>query len=211
MKGEETSSSTSTGTSTFDPAQKDFYDKLLNQAGDWLAGGGIQSGTDFSDSMKDIMQNANSQYQEMIEGGYDKEALNNAMQANADAAYQNFNRNTMQSIGTTSQLTGGGSGSRRGIAEGLAASDLNSQINQQNQNMIWQAEQNALKNKQAGLQGQLGLLGQYANLSQYEQSMKNKYLESLLAYKDLISGDMGGTETTTGTTTGTAQTGGAWI
>lgn len=211
MKGEDTSNASTGGTSTFDPAQKEFYDKLLNQAGNWLDQGGLVGETDYTEQMQGIIANAGQGYQDMIEGGYDQTALNNAMQANADAAYQNFNRNTMQSIGSSSQMTGGGAGSRRGIAEGLAASDLNTQINNQNQQMIWQAEQQAAARKQAGLEGQMGLLGQYANLGRYEQAQKNKYFESLMAYKDLISGDMGGTETTTSSSGTTANNNGTWI
>lgn len=197
--GEQDSSQEQSSSSTFDPNQSANYQNLLDRADQWLSQGGIMQGQDFSGQMQGILNTNQAFYQEMMNGQVNQEALNNAMAVNASQLQQNFNRNVMPSIGSASQMTGTSGSSRRGIAEGLAASDMNQQIANANSQMIWQAEQDNMNRKMAGAQGMAGLMGQYQQLGAYQQAQKNSYLESLLAYKNLISGDFGGTETSTGT------------
>lgn len=54
--------------------------------------------------------------------------LNDQIQNMEDLAYQNFNRNTLPSLGDQAQFAGGFGDSRHGIAQGITASDLNRQI-----------------------------------------------------------------------------------
>ncbi len=200
-KGAGDSTQTENTNSSYNPAQSDNYKELLARADSWLANGGINMGTDYSGQMGDILSQNQQFYQSMMSGSYDKQALQNSMQANADAMQTNFDRNIMTSIGSSSQMAGGGAGSRRGIAEGLAASDMNAQIQQTNANMIWQAEQGAMQNKMAGAAGMSNLMNQYQQLGQYEAGRENSYLESLLAYQSMISGNMGYDQTTNSTGT----------
>ena len=209
-KGDADQTQTGSSKSTFDPAQSDFYTDLLNRSQAWLNQGGINS-TDYSNQMEDILGQQMGAYQDMMKGGYDREALNNAMNANSQAATQSFQRNVLPTLSSQANLSGGAAGSRRGIAEGLAASDLNQQIANQNASMIWNAEQQAAQRKMAGVQGMSGLLQGYNQLGQYQNQLGNLGLESLLTYKNLIGGNMGGTETTNTTGTATTEAKGGFI
>lgn len=205
-KGDAENTQSGSQTSTFTPAQQDFYNDLLSRSQSWLNNGGINS-TDYSNQMQGILDAQMAGYQDMMQGGYDREALNNAMNANAQAATQQFERNVIPTLGTQANMAGQAGSSRSGIAEGLAASDLNTTIANQNANMIWNAEQAAQQRKMAGLQGMGNLLQGYQNLGTYRNQLNNLDLESLLTYKNLIGGNMGGTET--GTTSGTSVTEGS--
>lgn len=209
-KGESQSNDYGTTTSTYDPAQGDFYKDLLNRSQAWLNNGGMQT-NDYSGQMRNALDTQAAQYQEMINGGYDETALNNAMNANSQAATQSFQRNVLPALGTQANMAGQAGSSRAGIAEGLAASDLNSQIAQQNANMIWNAEQQAAQRKMAGVQGMGNLFAGYNQLGQYENQLANTGLESLLTYKNLIGGNMGGTENSVKREETSAETGAGFI
>lgn len=209
-KSDTESTQTGSSTSTYDPAQSDFYNDLLSRSQAWLNNGGIQS-TDYSNQMRGILDSQMGAYQEMMRGGYDQEALNNAMNANAQAATQQFERNVIPTLGAQANMAGQAGSSRSSIAEGLAASDLNQTIANQNAKMIWDAEQQAQARKMAGVQGMNNLLSGYQQLGTYQNQLRNLDLESLLTYKTLIGGNMGGTETGTQTGTTTAESGGGFI
>lgn len=211
MKGEQEQTQAGTGSSTYDPAQADFYGKLLSRAEDWMSQGGIGQGADYTQSMLRNLESAGGAYQQMMSGGYDEQALQNAMSANAQASTQAFERNVMPTISSQANMAGGAAGSRRGIAEGIAAGDLASSIQQQNAQMIWNAEQQAAQRKVAGAQGMQSLFGQYMGMQNLANQQANLPMQSLLAYKQLISGNMGGTESTTSTQTGKAEAGGGFI
>lgn len=205
-KGDAEQTQTGSTTSTYNPAQQDFYNDLLDRSQSWLNNGGIQS-TDYSQQMEGILGQQMNAYQDMMSGDYDRAALNNAMNANAQAATQQFQRNVLPTLNTQANMSGQAGSSRAGIAEGLATSDLNQQIANQNASMIWNAEQQAQQRKMAGAQGMAGLLQGYNQLGQYQNQLQNLPLESLLTYKNLIGGNMGGTERNQ--TTGTAVTEGS--
>lgn len=209
-KGDAEQTQTGSSSSTYNPAQQDFYKDLLSRSQAWLNQGGINS-TDYSNQMSDILGQQMGAYQEMMSGGYDKTALNNAMNANSQAATQSFQRNVLPALGTQANMAGQAGSSRSGIAEGLATSDLNQQIANQNANMIWNAEQQAAQRKMAGVQGMSGLLQGYQQLGQYQNQLGNLGLESLLTYKNLIGGNMGGTETGTNSGTSSSEAGGGFI
>lgn len=209
-KGDAEQTQTGSSSSTYTPAQQDFYKDLLQRSQDWLNQGGINS-TDYSQQMENILGQQMGAYQDMMSGSYDKTALNNAMNANAQAATQQFRRNVLPQLTTQANMAGGAGGSRAGIAEGLATSDLNQQITNQNASMIWNAEQQAAQRKMAGAQGMAGLLQGYNQLGQYRNQLGNLPLESLLTYKNLIGGNMGGTETGTNTGTSSTESGGGFI
>ena len=206
--GDQKQTSSQTGSSTWKPIQSQDYEQLLQRANDWLNAGGINLGTDYSGEMKTILDNQYNKYSEMMNGQVDQTALNNAMTASAESATQNFQRNVLPSIQQNFTMSGGGSGSRQGIAEGLAMGDLNSQIARTNAQLAYEAEQNNINRQMAGAQGMNNLMAGYQNLDQYQAGRANSYLQSLQAYRDMISGNFGGTESTTGTTTGTAKGGG---
>ncbi|QUE30170.1 particle protein [Vibrio phage vB_ValP_IME234] len=203
MGGDQKQSQTQDSTSVWKPVQSGNYEELLNRADAWLNQGGFQLGSDYTGQMEDILGASQNMYMEMMNSNVDRNALNNAMGASAQAATTNFQRNVLPGIQQTSNQAGAGAGSRSAIAEGLAMGDLNSQIAQTNAQLAYEAEQNNIQRRMAGAQGLGNLMSGYQGLSEYQASRANSYMQSLLAYKDVISGNMGGTET--GTTTGTAS------
>ncbi len=210
-KGDGDQTQTGSQTSTYTPGQQEFYDNLLSQATGWLNQGGIQAGQDYGQQYRAGLEQQQGFYQDMMRGGYDKEALNNAMNANAQAATQQFERNVIPTLSSQANLSGGAAGSRRGVAEGIAASDLNQSISNQNAQMIWNAEQQAMQRQMAGAQGLANVNQGFMQLSDYENRRRNTGLESLLAYKNLIGGNMGGTENTSQTGFSSTKSGGGFI
>lgn len=209
-KGEAEQNDYGTTTSTYDPAQSDFYNDLLSRSQTWLQNGGMQT-ADYSNQMQQNLDAQQAAYTDMMSGEYDRTALNNTMNANAQAATQQFQRNVVPGLTTQANMTGQAGSSRAGIAEGIATSDLNTTIANQNANMIWNAEQQANQRKMAGVQGMAGLLGGYQQLGQYQNQLANTGLESLLTYKNLIGGNMGGTENSVKRESTSAETGAGFI
>jgi len=203
MGGDQKQSQTQDSTSVWKPVQSGNYEELLNRADAWLNQGGFQLGSDYTGQMEDILGASQNMYMEMMNSNVDRNALNNAMSASAQAATTNFQRNVLPGIQQTANQAGAGAGSRSAIAEGLAMGDLNAQIAQTNAQLAYEAEQNNIQRRMAGAQGLGNLMSGYQGLSEYQASRANSYMQSLLAYKDVISGNMGGTES--GTTTGTAS------
>ncbi|AUR99110.1 hypothetical protein NVP1262O_24 [Vibrio phage 1.262.O._10N.286.51.A9] len=191
---------TSNSTETYTPYNQEQMSQLLQMGSDWLQGGGIQQGTDYTGDIRAGLDDQMAYYDSIRNGTVNQQALNNAMQASADATQTNFERNIMPSIGTASNLTGTQGSSRRGIAEGLAASDMNSQIAQNNAQMQWQAEQDLMNRQMQAGQAQGNLLQGYKALGDYETQRNNSYLDSLLAYSNIMGGmNMGGTTNVSGT------------
>lgn len=209
MGGEQSQKQTQESTSIWSPVQSGNYQQLLQRADDWLASGGFQLGTDYSGEMQDILGASQNTYMEMMNSTVDQTAVNNAMNAAAQSATTNFQRNVLPSIQQTSNQAGAGAGSRSAIAEGLAMGDLNSQIAQTNAQLAYEAEQNNIQRQMMGAQGMGNLVSQYQNLSDYQAGRANSYMQSLIAYQDLISGNYGGTETST--SSGSASGGGGGL
>lgn len=208
MGGEETQNTNQSGTSTWAPIQSENYEQLLKRADDWLSAGGIQLGTDYTGQMQGIIGDSAAAYREMMGSTVDQEMLQRTMDATAGSVQRNFERNVMPAIGGSFQETGSGMSSRRGIAEGLAVSDMNQQIVDANARLAYQAEQDNMQRRMAGAQGLQGLMSDYQSLSDLSQARQNSYLESLMAYQSLISGNLGGTESSTGSSSTVAKGGG---
>ena len=205
-KDQTSSSTSSTDNSMY---QQEYFDKLLGSAGSWFDQGGLSGGPNFTGQMGQIIGQQGQHYKDVLSGNVDRTGLSNALTAQADMAQQNLERNILPSIGSTSNMTGGSAGSRRGIAEGLAGSDASAQLQAQQAQTINQFEQQQMQNQMNAAQGMGNLFGQMGALQ--EQASGNteqaKKLQSLLALQGLVSGNMGGTSTTTGTQTTPGQSG----
>lgn len=88
----------------------------------------------------------------------------------ANTTTQNFQRNVLPSIRSGAALAGGYGGSRQGIAEGLAMSDLNNQILQANNQLFGNAYEQAAA-RQAALTGQLSAQDLQASLANATNSL----------------------------------------
>lgn len=205
----------STSTSTNELYQQAQIDNLLGAADDWLASGGLGEAPSYLGDMQGIMQQMGQGYMDMLSGAgtqnrYD--ALQALNQASADQA-ANALGGQLSAIGLGSSATGGAMGSRRGVAEGVATAqanrDLASQQAMQNQQFLQQEE--AIRQQGlAGLGNMFGMTNQLQGIAQ-GQTAGAKQLQNLLAYQGLISGNMGGTQTTTGTASGGGPSAGSQI
>ncbi len=199
------STSSSSSTETWDPAQAEYFQKLLSGASDWLEGGGLV-GTAGSqeENIGKALGAMGGYYGDVLSGDRDRAALEAAQQANAAGAQRNLEQNLLPTISESANMSGGAGGSRQGIAEGLAVTQANQDLMNQNAQMEYQFQQDAMKNQANAAQGMLNLAGGLQALqdSQAASSDQAQMLQSLLAFKDLISGNMGGTSTATGTQTG---------
>lgn len=159
-------------------------------------------------------------------GPYDPEAsgLNAAIGAANRTLQRDFEQNTLPAIGSGATGAGQYGSSRHGVAQGIATQGLADAMTSNAQGLAFQDYQNFTNNQNQALQNlsniSKGLLsgaaGQYdaGSLQQQQQQQQinadlqkwayenNVDLNTLLAYKQLISGDMGGTNTTNSTTTG---------
>lgn len=154
-------------------------------------------------------------------GAYDpnKTGLNEAMGAVNNQMDWNYNTNTAQTIRDGATGAGQYGSTRHGVAEGIAQSQLSQQKMNANSQMAFQDQQqfnqNQLSmlgnlssitkglNSGAGLQYDAGSLEQQQKQNEINGQLQkwmyenNASLNDLLAYKQLISGDMGGTGVTT--------------
>jgi hypothetical protein len=150
-----------------------------------------------------------------------------AMQAAVDPIYQRLERQTLPGIGSGAVAGGQYGGSRQGIAEGLAMSDANrlalnttSQManDMYSQNLDSMVKGLALSPQTMGLQtapGQtLGAVGEQQRAMEQagiDEAMQRHAFEqnapwdTLAAYQSLIQGNYGGSGTTTGPGTSSAQ------
>lgn len=103
----------------------------------------VTSDGGYQDAMSQVLSGTpNNPYLQQISGDI------------ANQATQNFQRNVLPSIQAGAALAGGYGGSRQGIAEGLAMSDLNNQI-LQNQNQLYGTAYENAAQRQAAMTGQL--------------------------------------------------------
>ena len=154
-------------------------------------------------------------------GAYDpnKTGLNEAMGAVNNQMDWNYNTNTAQTIRDGATGAGQYGSTRHGVAEGIAQSQLSQQKMNANSQMAFQDQQqfnqNQLSmlgnlssitkglNSGAGLQYDAGSLEQQQQQNEINGQLQkwmyenNASLNDLLAYKQLISGDMGGKGVTT--------------
>lgn len=166
-------------------------------------------------------------------GPYDPEAsgLNAAIAASNRGLQRDFAQTTLPAIGAGAQNTGQYGSTRHGIAQGIASQGLADAMTANASNLAFQDYQN-FQQQQAQTLGNLsniskGLLSgsaaQYdaGSLLQGQQQQQvnadlqkwayenNVDLNTLLAYKQLISGDMGGVNTTK--SEGGGGGGGGWM
>lgn len=154
-------------------------------------------------------------------GAYDpnKTGLNEAMGAVNNQMDWNYNTNTAQTIRDGATGAGQYGSTRHGVAEGIAQSQLSQQKMNANSQMAFQDQQafnqNQLSmlgnlssitkglNSGAGLQYDAGTLEQQQQQNEINGQLQkwayenNASLNDLLAYKQLITGDMGGIGVTT--------------
>lgn len=211
------------GSADFDPVAN------LNQGQLGSLGNQSQLGQNLSsiyngsgtDALKDVL------------GTYDpsKTGLNDALAASNERMNFDYNTQVAPSIRQGAQGAGQFGSSRHGIAEGLGLDRLSQNQAAAGAQMAFQDQQNWNNNRNAALQNLSGItsglnsgnITDYnanAKLQSQEQSEKQGQLEAwayknnvslndLAAYQQLISGDMGGVNTTKTTSTSTApKTGG---
>jgi hypothetical protein len=159
-------------------------------------------------------------------GAYDPEktGLRSAQQAAAEQATFDFETGQMGNIRQGATQAGQVGSSRAGIAEGLARGRLAQGIQNTNAQMAFQDQQqynqnqlNALNNLTSITKGLASGSGLQYDAGALEQQQAQKEIlgqldawayennvdaNTLLAYKQLITGDMGGTNTTTSKTSG---------
>ena len=148
----------------------DAYNYAQNVAGGALGAFGNQAQGGYIDP------NLQKNLQGLGSGQFQNQALGGAIQAGLGDISRNFQRNIMPSINTGSAMTNTSGGSRQGIAQGLAASDANTQasdfVNKMySQNFGQQLQSMLSANQQlGGLQGQrnaaqAGAMGQAPQLA----------------------------------------------
>lgn len=181
-----------------------------------------QTGANLSDIYNGLGSDSVTRYL----GAYDpsKTGLNDAMSAAAEQATFDFETGQMGNIRQGASDAGQYGSTRAGIAEGLARGRLAQGIAANNAQMAYQDQQsynqnqlNALGNLSAitkglasgsGLQYDAGALEQQQQQKEIQGQLdkwayeNNVDANTLLAYKQLISGDMGGTSTSVSKTPG---------
>ena len=198
---------TSDSTTTDKHFQEGQYGNLLGNADSWLNQAQGGSNPNYTGQMGDILGQMGNQYMGVLTGASDQTALNNALQSQAAQATQSFDRNIMPGLTQSANAAGQSGGSRAGIAEGIARGDLASSIANNQAQTINQFQQQEQANKMAAAQGMSGLFGQVGQLQSNAQANTPEAirLKQLLAYQQMISGNMGGTTNSTGTSTSTPQ------
>lgn len=231
---------TDTTTSTFTPVQagqiqellqgasgqfqKGFFDpSVFNQSG--VAGftpqqlQALQQQEAQAGSLSRFTPQAEAGIQQLLSGQINP-IFEQQAQQQANFLQRNFERNVLPTIGDQFQGSGQFGSSRQGIAEGIAASDLNQDIQRQTSNIFATGAQQAQQGQQFALSNLGSLLGQAQAPSQQlfnvgsqfqqqnqaqltDQLQRNLALQQLplaelQAFQGLISGNYGGT--TTGTT-----------
>ena len=241
------SAGTDTSTSTFDPVQSEQIGSLLSGAQDQFDRGffdpsvfgqsgvagftpqqlqALQQQQENAQSFSQFTPQASAGIQQLLSGQvnpiYEQQA-----QGQADFLQRNFERNVLPSIGQGFQSAGQYGGSRQGIAEGIAASDLNQQVANSTNQFFAQGAQQAQQGQQFALSNLGSLLGQANAPSQQMFNIGSQYqgmnqaqltdqmqrdlalqqlpLSELQAFQGLISGNYGGTTTSTTPTAGLGQ------
>lgn len=187
---------------------------------------GVQGMQQTGASLADIYNGLGGDSISRFLGGYDPEktGLKAAQGAAAEQAMFDFETGQMGNIRQGATDAGQYGSTRAGIAEGLARGRLAQGIANTNAQMAYQDQQsynqnqlNALGNLSAitkGLASGSGLQYDAGNLEQQQQQKEilgqldkwayenNADLNDLLAYKQLITGDMGGTNTSVSKSSG---------
>ncbi len=208
--GSKSTTNTSTSTSTQNPFQSGQFGNLLDQADQWLNSGGFSNNPNYTGQASAAVGGMMGSLANIISGTPDRNALNQAKAANAQAAQRQFDQNIVPSLQQNMQQAGQAGSSRSGIASGLAASNMAAQVGEKNAAMEQQFQQSQLDRQLKAT----GMLGQGMDLYAKLQSLSDKnsdagrMLQNLKVYQDLISGNMGGSSTTTSTSTAKNSGGG---
>ncbi len=209
--GNKSTTNTSTSTSTQNPFQSGQFGNLLDQADQWLNSGGFSNNPNYTGEASAAVGGMMGSLANIISGQPDRNALNQAKAANAQAAQRQFDQNIVPSLQQNMQQAGQAGSSRSGIASGLAASNMAAQVGEKNAAMEQQFQQNQLNRQLDATKA----LGQGMDLYSKLQSLSDKtsdagrMLQNLKVYQDLISGNMGGSSTTTSTSTSSSKNG--WL
>lgn len=179
----------------------------------------IQGGTQTGANLSDIYNGVGTDSLQNFLGSYDpsKTGLTDAINASNNALDWNYNTTVAPQIRQGATDAGQYGSTRHGVAEGIAQAQLGqaktnaaSQLAYQDQQAYNQNQLNALGNLQnitkglasgSTLQYDLNSLLQNQDQNEINGQLQawaynnNVDLNNLLAYKDLISGDMGGTTT----------------
>lgn len=202
-KGENVSTNTSESTNSM--YQQEYFDKLLGGASDWYEKGGLSGGPNYMSQMGDILGQMGQGYQDMISGAGSADryqALLDTQKASADISQKALDKSLMN-IQSSAGAAGQAGSSRQGLAQGVAAGESASNLAalQAQQNQAYLDKENSIK--QAGLSGMGNLLGQVGSYQEMAQGNTDQatQLKNLMALQSLISGNMGGTTSSTGTQT----------
>ncbi|WP_240207767.1 hypothetical protein [Vibrio sp. CyArs1] len=181
--------------------QDKYYDELLGAGSGWFRGGAGEGGGGL-DEMGGALRDAADHYRRTLEGGSDRSALDRANKAAADAARQNLEQNTFGAIRSAAQGSGMAASSRRGIAEGVAAGQAAGDFQQGMADREFGFQQDALRRQDEAADRLLGTVDTIRGIAgeRERQSEYQRNLRHLLNYKDIISGDMGGTRDSTEST-----------
>ena len=196
-------STTEKTTSTETHKQDDQYNNLLGSADSWLAGGGLGDQPNLTGNMSGVLEQMGQGYMDQISGAGSGDRYQALQDMNAASAAQSQAAlgKSLNQVGMQAGAVGGAQGSRRGLAEGIAAGEAATGLaqiqSQQNQNFLQQEE--AIR--QQGLQGMSGLFGQVGQLQEQMQANtpEAQRIKELMAYQQMIAGDMGGTTNSTST------------
>lgn len=195
------------GETTYTPGNKARLEELAQAGSGFLkAGPGEGPGVD---PLQNLLGDVQGYYKDIISGRPDTQALQDLQQDIATQATTAFERNVLPAIQSSAEGTGTAASSRRGIAEGIAAGDLASSIASQQTQAAYNFGQDALNRRMGAISGLGGMSSDYLNLirEQDRQSGYERNLRHLLASRDLMDVDLGGTTTSRDTSryTGTQK------
>lgn len=178
------------------PEQQAEYLRLRQGATDWLDKGGAQQNTEDFNTMRDALGAQQGQFMDQLTGEQGTADLERILDMQRDASADNLN-STLASLGQTGVANRNSKSSKMGIAQGMAAQDSQRQLqNQQTQTGYdWQDRQTA--NREQALRGLGQVTEQYGQLSELQRSDSENDLYNLEKYKEMITGDMGGTTDST--------------
>jgi hypothetical protein len=189
-------SSSGSGSSTMTPAQEEQYKRLLAMADQFADSGGFAGqGNEFLDQSKEALSGMGEHFKNVLTGDADTEALEGALNAQQSVAQQGLDK-SIAGVGTQAQLSGGGGGSRQGIAEGVAVGESNAALQNVQAGTINEFAQQEQARKMGAAQGLGGVAKGFQGLQEGLTSDADNMMKTLMAYQSLISGNMGGTTDT---------------
>ena len=175
------------------PHQQRQYDLILER-GEAMLDQDVD--TTGADAMKSALDSQMTAYQDILSGGADYTGLNQMLDMQRAHGEKNLGQMTAQ-IGQQANLGGGAGGSRGGIAQGMATSDANRMLTEQQNKTMFDFNQQQQQNKLRAAQG----IGATADAYGKYQTVGDADLQRLMAMKDLFSGDMGMEQVGTGSET----------